>query len=68
MNPRVRPLALAPPFLVGMCAGAIGLLALALLLYSNEGLFRSLTVVTAVEFSALGLLMCPETHPLFRAT
>ena len=45
----------APAFVVGFAAGASGTVAVALLLYSGEGLLRSLTLIVAVELGAFGV-------------
>ena len=45
----------APAFLVGFAAGASGTVAVALLLYSGEGLLRSLTLIVAIELGAFGV-------------
>lgn len=47
----------APAFVTGFGAGALGMVAVALLLYSGEGLLRSLAVIVATEFGAFGLGM-----------
>lgn len=45
----------APAFVAGFAAGASGTVAVALLLYSGEGLLRSLTLIVAVELGAFGV-------------
>ena len=45
----------APAFVAGVAAGASGTIAVALLLYSGEGLLRSLTLIVAIELGAFGL-------------
>ena len=45
----------APAFVAGFAAGASGTVAVALLLYTGEGLLRSLTLITAIELGAFGL-------------
>ena len=45
----------APAFFVGFAAGASGTVAVALLLYSGEGLLRSLTLIVAIELGAFGV-------------
>jgi hypothetical protein len=45
----------APTFVAGFAAGATGTVAVALLLYSGEGLLRSLTLIVAIELGAFGL-------------
>ncbi len=45
----------APAFAAGFAAGASGTVAVALLLYSGEGLLRSLALIVAVELGAFGL-------------
>lgn len=48
-------LGLAPAFFAGFAAGASGTVAVALLLYSGEGLLRSLTLIVAIELGAFGV-------------
>jgi hypothetical protein len=48
-------MAWAPAFVAGFAAGAAGTVAVALLLYSGEGLLRSLTVIVGIELGAFGL-------------
>ena len=45
----------APAFVVGFAAGASGTVAVALLLYSGEGLLRSLALIVAIELGAFGV-------------
>ena len=45
----------APAFVAGFAAGASGTVAVALLLYSGEGLLRSLTLIVAIELGAFGV-------------
>ncbi len=45
----------APAFVVGFGAGASGTVAVALLLYSGEGLLRSLALIVAIQLGAFGL-------------
>jgi hypothetical protein len=45
----------APAFVVGFGAGASGTVAVALLLYSGEGLLRSLALIVATQLGAFGL-------------
>ena len=45
----------APAFVAGFAAGASGTVAVALLLYTGEGLLRSLTLIVAIELGAFGL-------------
>lgn len=45
----------APAFVAGLAAGASATVAVALLLYSGEGLLRSLTLIVATELGAFGL-------------
>ena len=45
----------APGFVTGLAAGATATVAVALLLYSGEGLLRSLTLIVATELGAFGL-------------
>jgi hypothetical protein len=45
----------APAFVAGLAAGASGTVAVALLLYTGEGLLRSLTIIVAIELGAFGL-------------
>jgi len=45
----------APAFFAGFAAGASGTVAVALLLYSGEGLLRSLTLIVAIELGAFGV-------------
>ncbi len=45
----------APTFVAGFGAGASGTVAVALLLYSGEGLLRSLALIVAIELGAFGL-------------
>ena len=53
--PLRRGLGWAPAFVAGFAAGASGTVAVALLLYSGEGLLRSLTLIVAIELGAFGL-------------
>ena len=53
--PLRKGLAWAPAFVAGFGAGASGTVAVALLLYSGEGLLRSLTLIVAIELGAFGL-------------
>ncbi len=48
-------LAWAPGFVAGFAAGASGTVSVALLLYSGEGMLRSLTLIVAIELGAFGL-------------
>jgi hypothetical protein len=50
-----KGLAWAPAFVVGFGAGASGTVAAALLLYSGEGMLRSLVLIVAIELGAFGL-------------
>ncbi len=45
----------APAFVVGFGAGASGTVAVALLLYSGEGLLSSLALIVAIQLGAFGL-------------
>ena len=45
----------APSFVVGGAGGTSAAVAVALLLYSGEGMLRSLTMIIAVELVALGV-------------
>jgi len=45
----------APAFVAGFAAGASGTVAVALLLYTGEGLLRSLTLIVAIELGAFGM-------------
>ncbi len=45
----------APAFVAGFAVGASGTVAVALLLYSGEGLLRSLTLIVAIELGAFGV-------------
>ena len=53
--PLRKGLGWAPAFVAGFAAGASGTVAVALLLYSGEGLLRSLTLIVAIELGAFGL-------------
>ena len=53
--PLRKGLGWAPTFVAGFAAGATGTVAVALLLYSGEGLLRSLTLIVAIELGAFGL-------------
>ena len=53
--PMRKGLGWAPTFLAGFAAGAVGAVALALLLYSGEGLLRSLTLIVAIELGSFGI-------------
>ena len=53
--PLRKGLGWAPTFVSGFAAGATGTVAVALLLYSGEGLLRSLTLIVAIELGAFGL-------------
>jgi hypothetical protein len=53
--PLRKELGRAPAFVAGFAAGASGTVAVALLLYSGEGLLRSLTLIVAIELGAFGL-------------
>ena len=53
--PLSKGLGWAPAFVAGFAAGASGTVAVALLLYSGEGLLRSLTLIVAIELGAFGL-------------
>ncbi len=53
--PLRKGLGWAPTFVAGFAAGASGTVAVALLLYSGEGLLRSLTLIVAIELGAFGL-------------
>ena len=54
-TPLRRSLGWAPAFVAGFAAGASGTVSVALLLYSGEGMLRSLTVIVAFELGAFGL-------------
>ena len=53
--PLRKGLGWAPAFVAGFAAGASGTVAVALLLYTGEGLLRSLTLIVAIELGAFGL-------------
>ena len=53
--PLRKGLGWAPAFVAGFAAGSSGTVAVALLLYSGEGLLRSLTLIAAIELGAFGL-------------
>ncbi len=53
--PLRKELGWAPAFIAGFAAGASGTVAVALLLYSGEGLLRSLTLIVAIALGAFGL-------------
>ncbi len=50
-----KGLAWVPAFVAGFGDGASGTVAVALLLYSGEGLLRSLTLIVVIELGAFGL-------------
>ena len=54
-GPLRKGLGWAPAFVVGFGAGASGTVAVALLLYSGEGLLRSLALIVAIELGAFSL-------------
>ncbi len=53
----------APAFVTGFAAGASGTVAVALLLYSGEGLLRSLTLIVAIELGAFGVGLGMSSPP-----
>ena len=53
----------APAFVTGFAAGASGTVAVALLLYSGEGLLRSLTLIVAIELGAFGVGLGMSERP-----
>ena len=53
----------APGFVAGLAAGATATVAVALLLYSGEGLLRSLTLIVATELGAFGLGLGTSAPP-----
>ena len=53
--PLRKGLGWAPAFVAGFAAGASATVAVALLLYTGEGLLRSLTLIIAIELGAFGL-------------
>ena len=53
--PLRKGLGWAPAFVAGFGAGASGTVAVALLLYSGEGMLRSLALIVATELGAFGL-------------
>ena len=53
----------APAFVAGFAAGASGTVAVALLLYSGEGLLRSLTLIVAIELGAFGVGLGMSERP-----
>lgn len=62
MSGRERRLTWLPPFLLGAVGASAGELAAGLLLYTAEGLLRSLTIVLATEMLALGLGLLSSRH------
>ena len=61
--PLRKELGWAPGFVAGFAAGASGTVAVALLLYSGEGLLRSLTLIVAIEFGAFGVGLAVGGRP-----
>ncbi len=53
----------APAFVAGFAVGASGTVAVALLLYSGEGLLRSLTLIVAIELGAFGVGLGMSSPP-----
>lgn len=53
--PLRKGLGWAPAFVAGIAAGASGTVSVALLLYSGEGMLRSLTLIVAIALGAFGL-------------
>ena len=56
-------LAWVPPFVVGAAAATAASVAVALLLYSGEGMLRSLTLIVGVELMALGVGLAGPPAP-----
>jgi hypothetical protein len=61
--PLRKGLGWAPGFVAGLAAGATATVAVALLLYSGEGLLRSLTLIVATELGAFGLGLGTSAPP-----
>ncbi len=61
--PLRKGLGWVPAWIVGFAAGASGTVAVALLLYSGEGLLRSLTLIVAIELGAFGLGLITGAPP-----
>jgi hypothetical protein len=61
--PLRKGLGWAPGFLAGLAAGAMATVAVSLLLYSGQGLLRSLTLIVATELGAFGLGLGTSAPP-----
>jgi hypothetical protein len=57
-----RPIGWVPAFIVGATTAAVGHLAIGMLLYEDQGMFRALTIILGVEWGALALGLGSAVH------